>query len=226
MQKVNTTAIILSAGISNRMKSYEPRSLLKINDSTLAEIQIENFRQRYDGEIILVAGFRANKVSKKLTKLGVQVIENKDYLTTSAFESLRLAIFKNMTDSACVIHGDILFNPEALEVDHSKSFIIADYNGQIHDREVGLITMSGEATTLSYGLPLKWGQIAYLSGEEYDILERLCLYDSATFSRRLWFEAINHIIDLGGKFKCLSPENMKLIEIDAIGDIKNENFDS
>jgi CTP:phosphocholine cytidylyltransferase-like protein len=220
MDRIKATSVILAAGVSNRMKSYEPRSLLKVGGYTLSEIQVSNFKQRYDGDIVLVSGFKANKVNKKLSKIGVKVVENKNYQDTSAFESLRLALQDNKTDSACIIHGDILFNLDSLDVDHSESFILADNNNQIHEREVGVISIDGEVTTLYYGLPLKWAQITYVTGKEYNLLKQMCELESAKFSRRLWFEAINHIIDLGGKFKCYTPPNMQILEIDAIGDLR------
>lgn len=220
MEKIKATSVILAAGVSNRMKSYEPRSLLKLGGYTLAEIQADRFKNRYDGDIILVAGFKANKVARKLNKIGVKVIENENYQTTSAFESLRLALVDNDAESICVVHGDILFSHQALEVDHSSSFIVLDTYGQIHDREVGVICVDNEATTLSYGLPIKWAQITYLTGQELKLLRKLCQLEHKKFGRRLWFEAINHIIDLGGKFKCHTPVDSIIKEIDAIGDLR------
>lgn len=220
MDKIKATSVILAAGVSNRMKSYEPRSLLKVGGYTLAEMQIVNFKNKYDGDVILVAGFKSNKVARKLSKIGVKVIENENYQTTSAFESLRLALLNSDAEGVCVTHGDIIFNLDALNVDHSHSFLLVDTYGQIHDREVGLISVNGEATTLSYGLPTKWAQIAYLTGRELELLRWIFNTEYKRFGRRLWFEAINHIIDLGGKFKCYAPENLYIKEVDAIGDLK------
>ena len=40
----------------------------------------------------------------------------------------------------------------------------------------------------------------------------------------LSFELINRIISDGGKFKCIEPKSMKILEIDTIKDVKNENI--
>lgn len=225
MEKVKATSILLSAGISSRMKSYEPRSLLKVRGSTLSEIQSSNLKSKYDGDIILVAGFKFQKVYKKLSKAGIVVLENQQYLETGASESLRIALTHNQNDSVCVVHGDILFNLECLDVPHDESFVLMDRHKDILDREVGVTVWDGLVTTLSYGLPNKWAQIVYFTGKEFEIVKEL--YNSKMIkNNRLLFEIINKVIDLGGKFRAYTPENIKLIEIDTIGDIKYENTNS
>ena len=60
---------ILSAGISSRMKTHEPRSLLKIGDKSLIEHQCEIIKSIfYENEIILVIGYKSEKIIKKISK--------------------------------------------------------------------------------------------------------------------------------------------------------------
>ena len=62
----NSIAIaILYAGIGNRIKSYEPRSLLKIGNKTLIEHQISVINNSFQfPEIIGVFGYSIDKVIK------------------------------------------------------------------------------------------------------------------------------------------------------------------
>ena len=64
--KSDIAVIILSAGVGNRIKSNEPRSLIKIGGKTLIEHQI-NFVENNieDAETIGVFGYSADKIIKK-----------------------------------------------------------------------------------------------------------------------------------------------------------------
>ena len=86
------------------------------------------------------------------------------------------------------------------------------------------INKSGTAEILSYGLPTKWGQIAFLTGKELKILNNI-FYKFNTINKKLLsFELLNEVIMMGGTFKCYEPSDMSIIEIDCIKDLKNENF--
>lgn len=217
----NIPVAILSAGISNKMKSYEPRSLLKINDEPIIEKQIKSIRSAIDGDILLVIGFKANKVIRKVAGFqNVRVIENQLYETTNAAESIRLSVNNNPYERLLVMHGDIVFNTETLKsLSYNKSFIIVDNAGSMNDREVGVNILGQHASNLSYDLPTKWGQIAYFCGKEYQHLKALCRKDTQDISHKLFFELVNLIIDRGGTFLCHEPAKMKIFEIDSMNDL-------
>ena len=64
---ITTTVGILSAGVGNRIKSNEPRSLLKVGSKTLLEHQISVLNNVFSQpEIIVGLGVEANKIIKKL----------------------------------------------------------------------------------------------------------------------------------------------------------------
>lgn len=222
---------ILSAGVSSRMKTYEPRSLLKINDRSLIEYQYDLLSEIFDEiELILVVGYKSEKVLKKINDLRIRIVENQWFEETSAGESLRLAIQNNVHNRILFMHGDLVFNTDTLNsLNYNRSFIIVDNKAMINDREVGVVVSENKATNLSYGIKLKtrWCQIAYIQGEEYQILKHIFLKNKSNIKNRVSFEIINQIIDLGGNFHCYEPENMKILEIDSIKDIKNvKDFDS
>ena len=58
-------------------------------------------------------------------------------------------------------------------LDYSKSFLVVDNKQQMHDKEVGITICDHKATILSYGLPTKWSQIAYITGKEFRIIKHI-----------------------------------------------------
>lgn len=217
---------ILSAGISSRMKTHEPRSLLKIHNQTLIEYQIQILNNIFkDLEILLVVGYKSEKIIKKLQGHDIRIIENQLFDETNAGESIRLVVNNNIHDKLLIIHGDLHFNIDTLKgLNYNKSFLLIDNNLQMSDREVGIASNENKATNLSYGLKCKWCQIAYIQGQEYEILKQILLKDKEQIRKKVSFEIINDIINRGGSFNCIEPEKMKIIEIDCIRDINNEKF--
>jgi choline kinase len=216
----NITIALLSAGIGSKIKSYEPRSLIKIDNKPLIENQIKTIREVFrNPDIISVVGCFANRVIKRIKK-SVRVVENQLFKTTNSSESLRLAFNNSMHDKFMFIHGDIFFNQKCLNVDYHESFIIIDSNQMIKDNEIGVTIVDKKASVLSYGLKTKWAQIAYFTGKEHKLLSSILHKFEDKDKKKLSFEIINEVIDAGGKFHCYEPSKMKLLEIDRIRDIK------
>ena len=79
---------ILSAGIGARIKSYEPRSMIRIGGKTLIEHQISTLQQCFESpEIIAVIGCGADKIAKKIRGC-VRIVENQIYKETNTSESI------------------------------------------------------------------------------------------------------------------------------------------
>ena len=216
----SASVAILAAGCGSKIKSYEPRSLLKINSKSLIEHQLSTINNYFkDVEIITVVGCHANKVIKKI-KNSTRVVENQIYNETNSSESLRLAFNNASCKNFMFVHGDILFNESCINVDYSQSFVIIDTEDYIKDQEIGLTMIGGRLSILSYGLPTKWGQMAFFTGKEYKILTSLFNKYEDKDKKRLSFEIINEVIQLGGSFQCYEPKNKNLLEIDRIKDIQ------
>lgn len=217
---------ILSAGISSRMKTHEPRSLLKVGEKSLIEHQADIIRYNFhEHEIILVVGYKSDKVIKKIGESKIRIIENQLFEETNAGESFRLAVINNIHNRILLIHGDLHFNLETFkDLNYNKSFLLIDNNSQMSEREVGIIIDNNKATNLSYGLKSKWCQIAYFQGNEYQILKQILLKDRESIKKKVSFEIINEVIDKGGCFYCYEPKEMNIIEIDCIRDINNDKF--
>ena len=200
-KNVPMTIVILSAGTGSRIKSYEPRALLKLGSRTILENQIHHLKNNFDNpEIIVAVGNASSKIIKR-THSSIRIIENQLYETTNSFESLRLAVNNITADNVLFLHGDLVFNQRTFEgLGYDKSFVLID------------------------GLTTKWCQIAYLTGREFLILKQICHKNNAEHKKMLTFEVLNKIINKGGQFLCHEPPNMKIKEIDCMRDFNNEDF--
>ena len=209
---------ILAAGAGSKIKSYEPRSLIKIRGKNLIEHQIEALGESLpDAEVIAVVGCHAPRVTRKVRDK-CRVVENQLHEKSNSSESLRLAFNNTTSNRFMFCHGDILFNPESLMVDYSKSFVIVDKSGMMKDTEVGVTMNDEKLSIMSYGLPIKWGQIAYFTGKEHRILKSILQKFESKDKNRLSFEIINEVVSNGGVFNCYEPASMKILEIDRIKD--------
>ena len=222
---LTTGVALLSAGLGNRIRSNEPRSLIKIGGKCLLELQLEALSSMFSEPNILVGiGVESQKIVKKFTGR-VRLVENQLYKTTGPFETLRLLVNSSTDDSLLVIHGDLYFNSNILDgADFSKSFVVSDTTGSILEREVGITSVNNKASILSYGLKDKWAQIAFFTGRELATLRSLCCKSNDDSKHLLTFEIINSIINKGGSFKVHKPQKTFIVEIDCMKDIKNENF--
>lgn len=217
----NTAIAILSAGTGARIKSHEPRSLIKIGTKTLIEHQLSTIRNIFDNpEIIAVVGCKSEKVIKKI-RGDVRIVENQIHDTTNASESIRLAFNNSLKENLLFMHGDLYFNTETLKnADYAKSFVVIDNKNMISEKEVGLTVCKDAATIFSYGLPTKWCQMAYIAGKELKILKTIFNKFDHTHKKMLSFEILNKMISMGAIFKCYEPEDMSILEIDRIKDLK------
>ena len=109
-------------------------------------------------------------------------------------------------------------------LNYKKSFIVVDSKGMMKSKEIGVTIQNNKATMLSYGLPVKWCQIAFITGKELKILKNILYKLQGSQKKLLSFEIINKMISMGANFECHEPEDMSIIEIDCIKDLKNENF--
>ena len=215
--------IILAAGVGTRTKSYEPRCLLKYSGKSIVEHQIQAVNDKFTAsEITIVCGFDYTKIVKRVGKQA-RVVENQLYETTSNGESLKLGVNNSIIDDILFMHGDLVITPAIFEkINFDKSFLLVDSSNKFEDKEVGVTVVDGKATILSYSLPIKWCQIAFLAPEETAILRKLILRNDFNPKILLTFEVINRIIESGGSFKCFEVGNSFIKEIDSLKDINNE----
>tara|TARA_Y100000593_G_scaffold44441_1_gene84823 strand:- start:5355 stop:6038 length:684 start_codon:yes stop_codon:yes gene_type:complete len=210
--------IIPAAGMGRRMKSYGPKSLIKIGNSTIIKNQISLLRSYLSNpNIVLVCGFKATLLMNQ-TPHDIIKVENEKYTETNVARSIGIGLrIVSNSKKLVVIYGDLVFNSEAIKnLAFDKSSIIVT-NNNIGDDEVGCVISEKQVCNLMYDLPNKWGQIAIFIGKELELLKELC-WDGKN-NNKFGFEIINLIIERGGKFKCIENDKIKIIDIDNSKDI-------
>lgn len=217
-------AIILAAGAGARTRSYEPRCLLKYNGQIILDSQIETIQNRFTkSEITIVGGIESHKIIKKIGKTA-RFVENQIHDDSNSGESLRLGVNNSLQDNILFFHGDLIFSNQIFDkIDMDKSSLLIDKSNQIDEKEVGVTIVDGKATVLSYNLPIKWCQIAYLNTNDTLLLRRLLIRSDFDTRHLLTFEIINKMIEFGAEFNCIDIENNFIKEIDSLKDINNEN---
>jgi choline kinase len=216
--------IILAAGAGARTRSYEPRCLLKYDGKIILDLQMEIVQNRFTkSEITVVGGVEGHKIVKKIGKTA-RFVENQVHEDSNSGESLRLAVNNTMQDNILFLHGDLVFSSKIFDkIDMDKSALLFDKANRIEEKEVGITIVDGKATMLSYNLPMKWCQIAYLNTNDTNLLRRLLVRSDFDTRHLLTFEIINKMIEFGSEFECIDIENNFIKEIDSLKDINNEN---
>ena len=212
--------IIPAAGTGRRMKSYGPKPLIRVGESTVINIQIETIKAHIDTkDIILVCGFRADKLMNETPNTIVK-IENESYDDNNVTRSIGIGLraIRN-SDTVVLVYGDLVFNPTAIEsLNLDKSCIIIDTNC-MGAAEVGcIIDKRDNLANMMYDLPMKWGHIAVFKNHELELLKELC-WDKKNY-RKFGFEIINRILERGGSFECIRNDDIKIVDIDTSKDIK------
>lgn len=211
--------IIAAAGSRDRMKGLGVRSLIPMRgNKTLVERQVETIWSVYAGaEIIVIAGYDADRLMNNVPR-GVRCVENENYENTSIVRSIAIGLRATIASSVMLVCGDMLFNAKAIQGLTEKSSVVVDSNNYMRSAEVGVNRISGFSVNFSYDFPIKWGQIAFFTQKELGLLKEIC-FDRTSCSF-CGFEALNHIIEKGGKFRCVENKGAKLAEIDQSRDLE------
>lgn len=213
------TVIIPAAGMGHRMKSYGPKCLLRVNnEETIIEKIISNVKKTFSFcEIIVVVGFEADKIIKKLSP-EIRIIENQLYETTNTIESVRLAIHNSVYSNVLIIHGDLVFNINSIkDITEGGSCVVIDSRKRFKNDEVGVTIIDNHIANFAYGLESKWAQIAYLENQDLEMFKTLC-FDRKR-KKMFTFEVFNMMLDRGVKLKAVEPKSMTIKEIDSLKDL-------
>jgi CTP:phosphocholine cytidylyltransferase-like protein len=212
--------LILAAGASARTRSYEPRCLLKYEGVSLLDRQMQAV-QNYilKNEISVVGGIEGQKILRRIYGK-YRFIENQNHETSNNGESLRLGVNNSVLDNLLFFHGDLILDENLFKgVSFDRSFIMVDRAGQIAKKEIGANVVDEQLQILSYDLPVKWCQVAYLAKPELDILKRLFLRHDIDFRYLLTFEVLNKMLDNGASFECVDVKNKFIREVDSLKDL-------
>lgn len=239
-------AIILAAGKGTRLKHYTediPKGMLKFNNKTLIEYQIEACRKSGIDDISIVTGYKAEKINTP----NVKYYLNKDYENTNMVESL-MSARKEFDDEIIISYADILYDKAIINelIDYPGDFVVTvdvewkrywrlRYGHIDHDTESLSISDDGEIRELGSPNPpateidaryvglLKFSRQGLKTMEEiYDDVRR-SLWNlpwqrsGNVFQKAYMTDLIQEIIDRGYVVKAMSIRN-GWIELDTVED--------
>tara|TARA_A100001201_G_scaffold142700_1_gene141636 strand:- start:1652 stop:2356 length:705 start_codon:yes stop_codon:yes gene_type:complete len=217
-RKKGLSIIIPAAGTGTRMKAYGPKPLIKIGNQSIISRQIEILKSCfYCPEIVVVSGYESCKVMNNLPRNIVKV-ENENYDSTNVSRSLALGLRACTRDKVLVVYGDLFFNPETFKnINLNSSCLFVDKSGCMTKDEVGCNISNKKIQYLIPDIENKWAQIMYLKGAELEMFSKNVF--NRDNDRKFGFEIINKCIEFGAKFDMLTPNNMRVTDIDTSKDL-------
>lgn len=219
--------IILSARMGNRMKSYGPRALMKLNKhETVLDRQIHVVKTVYNNcNISVSVGFEADKIIKKYSTK-VSLIEHQLHDVNNEAEEAKIAINTTTSNNVLLIGGNVLFNLSVLHsIELNESGIVLDTKGQMGEKEASVSHMDGSVLNISYGFEDNWSNIVYLTGNELRIFREII--QAENYKKYFLFEIVNEIINNNGKIRAYQNQNNQLANIDSYAeflDIKGKEY--
>ena len=105
--------IILAAGEGTRLRPYtsdKPKCLVEINNFSLLDRQLQVLKATGIENVILIGGYRANKLVRK----GIKLIVNNEYASTNMVWTLFQAE-EELEGEVIISYGDIVYSTEILE---------------------------------------------------------------------------------------------------------------
>lgn len=182
------------------MRIQYPKILYKINGTTILDYQLKLINKYYPKPYI-VTGYCEDLIKSHLqeTKQEARLLYNVDYHYNVAGSIIQAAQSINC-EHLTIIYGDLLFTKKCLlrAITTPLSNIIS--SPHMNSDEVGFLyegVIKHQLAHLSFGLPVKWGQIVVFTGKELEILRGLNKIENY---RLFGYELINKIINLGGTF--------------------------
>ena len=214
------SVIIPAAGMGHRMKSYGPKALISLyDDISLIERQVQLIWAVYPkAEIFVVVGFEAEKIRNRLKEYPVRFILNPVHQETNVLYSISLAIQASISKEVLIIYGDLIFNEAAIRNLRGLSRVVIDDTGMMKKCEVGVCVQGKSVINFSFGLDTKWAQISYLSGKELSLFKEISLKNET--SQWFGYEALNYVLENGGKIQAIKQKSVKIFEIDSARDLE------
>jgi len=138
MTSLNTSVIIIAAGLGSRLKKYTynlPKCMLDFGGKTLLQRQIEAYNSCGLNKISVIRGFKKEKINYP----EIEYFENKNFKENNILNSLFYAE-KVLNGHVIVSYSDILFEKEVVErllkSEHDISIVVdIDWRGYYVNRK-------------------------------------------------------------------------------------------
>lgn len=223
IKKEALTVIILAARMGRRMKSKGPKPLFPVRDGlTILDTQLQSIWTKYPtADVIIVGDFQYQKIRKYIYgRYPARIVLNPNNEDYGMMHAVGIGLQAAASRNVLIMYGDLVVNSNALNLlanasaIHNRPFMADEKS----DSEIGVaVGEDMNVTNMAYGLPYRWSQMVYFTGNEFDILAELAFSDRTT--NWMLHEGINEIINSGGKFISYSLSYHNAIDIDSPEDL-------
>ena len=222
--------ILLCEKPGRRMKSYGPTCLVEIKGKKIIDLQIAAIKSIFKNfEIVIAAGFESEKIVKYIRKelprnINIRVVENQVYHHSNCCESIRLCLNNVCNDRILIASGDLLFHPTAIaSVIRSRASVLYQNKTDLSNLEVGAIFSEKSLIGLNYGIEgNSWAEMCFFRGREnIECLRNII--SSVDYKNRLFFEALNSMIDRNKNIDAIYNKGPESVKINNINTLKRMN---
>lgn len=156
----------MAAGIGSRLKSItskKPKCMIKVAGKPILHHQIHAYKQAGIDEIIIVGGYKIDKIincCEKIKDINIKIVENKSFATTNNMYSLYLAKDKLLGSNFLLSNGDVVFDPEIVVelVENSiSSAVVCDKSSKLEKHMKVSINNSGCINDIDINIPTSRG---------------------------------------------------------------------
>ena len=247
LNKNNTKALIIAAGLGSRLKKHTenlPKCMLDFGGKTLLQRQLDAYKKNSIKEIAVIKGYKKEKINYT----GIKYFENTDFKNNNILNSIFYAE-DFINDNIIISYSDILFDStvvkRTLQSDHDISVVVdIDWRGYYVGRKDHPISEAENVIFNSNNEVEKIGKIntgnEEVHGEFIGMIKlsnRGCeifkehfnrlkkLYWNKPFQRAAIFQKayltdfIQELVDIGIKVHCVIIES-GWKEIDTVEDYK------
>lgn len=217
-------AVIMAAGTASRFAplSYErPKALIEVNGEVLIERQIRQLQEAGISKIIIVVGYLKEHFSYLKEKMGVQIIENNDYLTRNNNASIYAV--KEHLRNTYICSSDNYFNENPFEAEVDDAYYAAIYADGETKEWCLTEDDQGYINSVSIGGQNAWYMLGHVFwNEEFSqrfvrILEEV--YDLPETADMLWEKIyMAHLDELKMKIRKY-PQDM-IFEFDTLDELR------
>lgn len=231
------TGIILAAGSGSRISDQfnQPKCLIKINQKTILDYQIEAFIFAGLKEIIIVTGYKSKKITHHIkkfrSKIKIKLILNKQYYSTNNMYSAQLALNKLRYNGVILCNGDVVVEKGAIKKllnNKNPDLIMVDQNRQ--DEESMKVKLNRNYVVdidkkfKNSKSNLTSTDFYKFSPETVIILKNQINQHIKKMGKKDWTEVALKKIFKKTKFLTCSVDNIKWYEIDNYKDYVSANF--
>jgi choline kinase len=152
------TAVILAAGRGGRLRAVageRPKCLIRIGDITLLERQIHSLRAAGMDRIVVVTGYRDDRV-RAVVGPHVDIVHNGRYASTNSLYSLWLAR-ECLAGGGLILNGDVLFHRrlliDLLTAHYEDALLVSTPQSPFTDEEMKVRIRRGKVVEITKTLP-------------------------------------------------------------------------